>query len=82
MAIAFGPRHMSGASKPVWSSFDPKLVVGDHPIPVMGPDGCKYLGPRFDPSLSECAVKSFIVESLSSWLDLVDTTQILGIMKC
>lgn len=51
MAVAFGRKDVCGVPKPVWSSFDPKLVVGELPIPMMGPDGCKYLGRRFDPSL-------------------------------
>ena len=81
MSIAFGclPEHRP---EKVWSSFDPELSVGGQQIPVMSPEGCKYLGRRLNPTLSESDVKKFIEKALSEWLSLVHSTQLLGAMKC
>lgn len=83
MSIAFGYRPLPNLEeKKGWISFDPHLTVGGQAIPVMSPEGCKYLGRRLDPSLSESAVKESIKVTLLQWLRLVDTTQLLRVMKC
>jgi Reverse transcriptase (RNA-dependent DNA polymerase) len=77
LALAFGYQGST-----VWGSFDPQLAVGGQVIPVMGPAGCKYLGRRLDPSLSEVGVKAFLCDSLLCWMRLVDGTPLLGSMRC
>ena len=80
LALAFACRDKQGCCE--WGCFDPQLSVGGQPIPVMGPEGFKYLGRRLDPSLSEDGVKAFLRDSLLRWMRLVDNTPLLGSMKC
>jgi hypothetical protein len=48
----------------------------------MSPDGCKYLGKRIDPTLSEVRIKAFIRDSLLKWMRLIDATPLHGAMRC
>jgi hypothetical protein len=80
LALAFG--CFDRCNPTAWGMYDPHLKVGGQAIAVMGPDGCKYLGRRMDPSLSEDRVREFIVASVLEWMRLIDGTQLLGIMKC
>lgn len=79
LSLAFG---LIGPSFNIWGVFNPNLVVGDQHIPVMSPEGFKYLGKYFDPSLSEELMKSKVQRQLLDWMTTVHKSPLLGVMRC